>query len=326
MSLQQPVPAFPGKPNLLAAVDARTNLAGTNKMELLLFRVGSPETYGINVFKVKEVMQKVAITQAPSQPEFVAGMASIRGQLIPVIDLIALCGNPPPAQPPIMIVTEFSHTTQAFLVASVDTIIRIDWGDVHQPPQMVSASSKLTGVTRLADGRLASILDVEQILHTLAGSPAPLDVLGAALPEQPIPPGIKIYFVDDSAFARTQLQQILDNIGVKSEFAVNGREAWTRLDAMASMAEATGACLADSVPIIITDIEMPEMDGFKLTRTIKADRRFNGIKVLLHSSMSEASNRDKGMALGADGFLAKYNRVEVAESLQALLAEAGRRA
>lgn len=325
MSSQMPMSASPAKQNLLAAVDARTNLAGTNKMELLLFRVGAPEIYGINVFKVKEVIPKVAITQAPSQPEFVVGMASIRGQLIPVIDLIALCGNPPPANPPIMIITEFSHSTQAFLVESVDTIIRIDWGDVHQPPQMISANSKLTGVTRLADGRLASILDVEQILHTIAGAPADLDLSVFAPPAQAIPADIRIYFVDDSAFARNQLQQILDNIGVRSEFAVNGLDAWKRLDALATHAEANGTSLADSVPIIITDIEMPEMDGFKLTRTIKADRRFDGIKVLLHSSMSESSNRDKGLALGADGFLAKYNRAEVAESLQELLAQTCRR-
>lgn len=321
MSLHMPMSAAPSKQDLLAGVDARTNLAGTNKMELLLFKVGSPETYGINVFKVKEVIPKVAITQAPSQPAFVVGMASIRGQLISVIDLIALCGNPAPHNPPVMIITEFSHTTQAFLVESVDTIIRIDWSDVHQPPQMISANSKLTGVTRLADGRLASILDVEQILHTLYGPPAALDMASFALPVQPIPANIKIYFVDDSSFARNQLQQILDTIGVKSEFAVNGREAWTRLDAMATLAEARGLNLAVSVPIIITDIEMPEMDGFKLTRLIKADRRFDGIKVLLHSSMSESSNRDKGLALGADGFLAKYNRAEVAESLQQLLAQ-----
>lgn len=321
MAISMPAPASSSSPNLLAAIDARTNLAGTNKMELLLFKVGSAETYGINVFKVKEVMRTVDITQAPSTPEFVVGMASLRGNLVPVIDLIAACGNPPPDKPPIMVVTEFSESTQAFLVESVETIIRIDWSDIHQPPAMLSNSAKLTGVTRLNDGRLAAILDVEQILHTISGRDAVADIPDMMIDDTILPADIKLFFVDDSAFARTQLQQILDKINLKSEFAVNGHEAWQRLDTMAAAAAAEGRRLADRLPIVITDIEMPEMDGFKLTRLIKQDRRFVGVKVLLHSSMSESSNREKGLSMGADGFLSKYNPTEVAKSIQAVLAD-----
>lgn len=325
MSMQMPTPTSSDGQTLFAAVAERTNLAGTNKMELLLFKVGSPETYGINVFKVKEVIRKVEITQAPSAPAFVAGMASLRGNLVSVIDLIAACGNPAPDKPPIMIVTEFSGTTQAFLVESVETIVRIDWGDIHQPPAMLSGQSKITGVTRLADGRLAAILDVEQILHMISGKDATADIAFSAIgDDNPIPPATKLFFADDSAFARAQLQQILDKLGVSSEFAVNGQEAWQRLDAMAASATSSGKRLADMLPIVITDIEMPEMDGFKLTRLIKQDKRFDGVKVLLHSSMSESSNRDKGDAMGADGFLSKYNPTEVAKGIQAALAEIGK--
>ncbi len=324
MSTSTFAPASSNDQTLLANIDARTNLAGTNKMELLLFKVGSAETYGINVFKVKEVMRAVDITQAPAAPEFVVGMASMRGKLVPVIDLIAAYGNPPSAKPPLMVVTEFSASTQAFLVESVETIIRVDWSDIHQPPDMLSASAKLTGVTRLADGRLAGILDVEQILHTISGTDPVADIPDAMITGNTMPADTRLFFVDDSAFARTQLQQILDKINVKSEFAINGQEAWTRLDAMATTAAAEGRHLADRLPIIITDIEMPEMDGFRLTRLIKQDRRFDGVKVLLHSSMSESSNRDKGLAMGADGFLAKYNPTEVAKSIQAVLAEVGK--
>ncbi|GAB2180915.1 chemotaxis protein CheV [Denitratisoma sp. agr-D3] len=307
--------------NLLDSVDARTNLAGTNRMELLLFKVGSDVTYGINVFKVKEVMPRVEITQPPQSQQFVSGMASLRGMLVPVIDLIALTGNPPPATTPLMIVTEFSHSTQAFLVSSVETIIRIHWSDVHQPPDMLSGNSKVTGVTELADGRLVSILDVEQILHMISGKSDVVDLPTTAFAKRPFPPGLKVFFADDSAFARNQLQQILDKLGLNSEFAINGREAWTRLDAIAKAAEASGSKIETTMPFIITDIEMPEMDGFMLTRQIKADRRFDGVKVLLHSSMSESSNRDKGLALGADGFLAKFNPTSIAEALQAALAD-----
>lgn len=321
MSNQMPAPAMSRGQNLLAAVDERTNLAGTNKMELLLFKVGSPETYGINVFKVKEVIRKVDITQAPESPAYVVGMASLRGVLVPVVDLIAACGNPAPATPPVMIVTEFSGALQAFLVEAVETIIRVDWSDIHQPPAMLSHKSKLTGVTKLADGRLASILDVEQILHIISGKDTAAELANSVVVDAAMPPDTKLFFVDDSSFARTQLQQILDKIGVKSEFAVNGEDAWQRLTTMASLAAISGKPLAKSLPIIITDIEMPEMDGFKLTRLIKQDKRFDGIKVLLHSSMSEASNRDKGFAMGADGFLSKYNPAEVAKSIQSVLAD-----
>lgn len=308
----------------LAGIDARAKLAGTNKMELLLFRVGSPETYGINVFKVREVIRAAEITQAPQQPAHVVGMASLRGQLVPVVDLIAVCGNPAPAAgAPLMIVTEFSESTQAFLVEAVETIVRIDWSDVHQPPNMLANRSKLTGVTRLTDGRLASILDVEQILHGITGKKELVDLPYLAA-QRPVQRDIRIFFADDSSFARGQLQQILDSIGVKSEYAINGREAWERLDALAALAAAGKHRLADTLPIIITDIEMPEMDGFMLTRMLKADRRFEGVKVLLHSSMSEASNRDKGFAMGADGFLSKYNPTEVAESLRSCLGDLGK--
>jgi two-component system chemotaxis response regulator CheV len=305
--------------DMLESIDARTNLAGTNRMELLLFKVGSKATYGINVFKVKEVMRQVDITSTPDAHEFIAGMASLRGQLVPVVNLVAMCGNPPLTTPPVMIVTEFSHTTQAFLVESVETIIRVSWSDIRQPPNMLSNGSKITGVTELADGRLASILDVEQMLHTLSGKSDIIDVPDTVTVDHSLPDDIRIFFADDSAFARAQLQQILDKLGLKTEFAINGRDAWNKLDAIATMAEATGRKVSDSIPIIITDIEMPEMDGFMLTRNIKADPRFHGVKVLVHSSMSESSNRTKGLAMGADGFLAKFNPTDVADALQKFL-------
>jgi two-component system chemotaxis response regulator CheV len=307
--------------DMLEGIDARTNLAGTNRMELLLFKVGSKETYGINVFKVKEVMRHVDITCTPDQHEFMAGMASLRGQLVPVINLVAMCGSPPLTTPPVMIITEFSHTMQAFLVESVETIIRLNWSDVHQPPAMLSSGSKLTGVTKLADGRLASILDVEQMLHIISGKSDVIDVPDTVVVDETLPDDIRIFFADDSSFARAQLQQILDKLGLKTEFAINGLEAWRKLESVAALADATGKRVSDSIPIIITDIEMPEMDGFMLTRSIKADRRFDGVKVLLHSSMSESSNRTKGLSMGADGFLAKFNPTDVAEALQEILAE-----
>ena len=305
--------------NLMASIDARTNLAGTNLMELLLFKVGSPETYGINVFKVKEVIRLVDITEAPSTPRFVKGMVSLRGELVSVIDLIEFCGNPQPEKPPVIIVTEFSRSTQAFLVESVETIVRINWGDIHQPPPMLDRNARLTGVTRLADGRLASILDVEQVLHSITGKDKESFIPESFVAASSMPTGISVFYADDSAFARAQLKAVLEAIKVGSDFAVNGSDAWVKLQAIANLAEATGRRVVDSWPVIITDIEMPEMDGFKLTKLIKEDKRFAGVKVLVHSSMSGSSNQDKGLAMGADGFLSKFNPSEVLDTLNKIL-------
>lgn len=307
--------------NLLASIDARTKLAGTNMMELLLFKVGSPETYGINVFKVKEVIRLIDITEAPLSPKFIKGMVCLRGELVSVIDLIGFCGNPQPQTPPLMIITEFSRSTQAFLVASIETIVRVNWADIHQPPPMLAGNTRLTGVTHLADGRLAAILDVEQIIHAITGKDKVTYIPKSFIADESLPAHIKVFYADDSAFARAQLQKVLETMKVGSDYAVNGSEAWTKLKNIALAAEAAGQRVADTWPVIITDIEMPEMDGFKLTKLIKEDKRFSGVKVLVHSSMSGSSNRDKGLAMGADGFLAKFNPNEVLETLQRIFAE-----
>jgi two-component system chemotaxis response regulator CheV len=313
--------ASPDSRSLMASIEERANLAGTNMMELLLFKVGSPETYGINVFKVKEVIRLVDITGVPASPNFVSGMVSLRGELVSVINLIAFCGYPPPAAPPVMIVTEFSRTNQAFLVESVETIIRINWSDIHPPPPMLAGKTKLTGVTRLADGRLASILDVEQVLHAITGKDKVAYIPETFVADETLPANIKVFYADDSAFARAQLQKVLETMKVGSDCAENGVEAWVKLEQIAATAAAAGERVADTWPVIITDIEMPQMDGFKLTKLIKGDPRFAGVKVLVHSSMSGSSNKDKGLAMGADGFLSKFNPDEVLATLQAIFSE-----
>ncbi len=307
--------------NLMASIDARANLAGTNMMELLLFKVGSPETYGINVFKVKEVMRAVDITGVPASPSFVSGMVFLRGELVSVINLISFCGYPQPENPPVMIITEFSRTTQAFLVESVETIVRINWSDIYPPPPMLAGKTKLTGVTRLPDGRLASILDVEQVLHVIAGKDKVAYIPETFVADDALPTDIKVFYADDSAFARAQLQKVLETMKVGSDCAENGVEAWVKLEQIAATAEASGERVVDTWPVIITDIEMPQMDGFKLTKLIKGDARFAGVKVLVHSSMSGSSNKDKGLAMGADGFLSKFNPDEVLATLQAIFSE-----
>lgn len=308
---------------MLNDVDARTRLAGSNRLELLLFTLddgrdgGKPEIFGINVFKVQEVIRTPEITRVPDPPPFVTGMASLRGEVVSAINLVEFCGKTSEGIPPTMIVTEFSRNVQAFLVRGVETIVRIDWSEVRQPPSVLS-NSKITAITQLPDGRLVSILDVEQILCQVTGdTPAPslesLEKQGVAIGD------IKIICADDAAFARNQLKGTLDSLGVNSEFFVNGQEAWSRLDKIAALHVSNGERVADHVPIVITDLEMPEMDGFILTRKIKEDPRFDGVRVLIHSSMSGQSNIKRGQEMGADGFLAKFSSEEVASQISGLL-------
>src|SRR3954453_13666575 len=158
--------------DLLRQVDARTKLAGNNKLEILLFSLGADrtsgrkESYGINVFKVREVTRTPAITRAPDMPPSVQGMVSLRGQLVPVVDLAKYAGIDVEGAAEIMIVTEYNGYTQGFLVDAVDTILRIDWANMRVPPDMLAKQTGgfVTSVTELDGGRLVMMLDVERVL------------------------------------------------------------------------------------------------------------------------------------------------------------------
>ncbi|MCG9024709.1 chemotaxis protein CheW, partial [Laribacter hongkongensis] len=158
--------------DLLKSIDARTKLAGANKLEILLFslgtdqRTGRKETFGINVFKVREVMRTPEITSAPEMSSAVEGMVSLRGQLVPVIDLAKYTGIITDKKPEIMIVTEYNGHTQGFLVEAVDTILRLDWSAMRVPPEMISnrMGGLVTAVTELQDNTLVMMIDVERVL------------------------------------------------------------------------------------------------------------------------------------------------------------------
>jgi two-component system chemotaxis response regulator CheV len=301
--------------SLLATVDARTKLAGSNKMEILLFSLGTRETFGINVFKVREVSQTPAITKSPNMPIGVVGVLSLRGNIIPVISLAKfICPDNSARRFDTMIVTEFNKSTQAFLVDSVDRIIRVDWDKVRAPDNMATSSAVqqnlITAITELEDGKLVSILDVEQILASVVGEARVPDVPVANL-------GVDQYmfFVDDSAVARKEITGVLEKMGIKFQQATNGREAWERLQMFASRNWVEGESLHDYLKVILVDAEMPEMDGYVLTRLIKSDHRFNGIPVVMHSSLSSNANRAMGSSVGVDAYVAKFDPIALAETL-----------
>ncbi len=311
--------------NFIKSVDERTKLAGANRLEVLLFSLGydrrteREEVFGLNVFKIREVIQVPEITHAPDMPPGVEGMVSLRGSMIPVINLAHFCQMDVAEPPTKLIVTEFNKSTQGLLVASVEQILRMEWNDIKVPPPMMAnrLGGLVTAVTELKDGRIVMVLDVEKVLAETAGlmdDPSMFNGL-----EQLDTPAT-VLFADDSAVARRQIETTLDHMGVSYISAKNGVEAWEKLQDLAARAEASHTPVYEMLQAIVTDVEMPGMDGYVLTKKIKGDSRFNGVPVLMHSSLSAEANMKLGTEVGADAYIAKFDPQEFARVLTPLLA------
>lgn len=300
---------------LLNMVNDRTRLAGSNRMELLLFSIGGGEVFGINVFKVREVCEAMPITRTPNTPPGVEGIVSLRGAILPVIHLARSLGLGDPELGKKLIITEFSGRTQAFLVADVDRIVRVDWDQVKSPQATLGgAAGRITAITELEGGRLVSILDVEQILADVLGE-EPVTRVDAVEGER----ANTVFFVDDSSLARRKITEVLDQMGLPYQFAGNGREAWDKLQAVAARHAAAGEPVRRSIGLVLVDAEMPEMDGYVLTRHIKSDARFQGIPVVMHSSLSSVANRKLGQQVGVDAYVAKFQPDELGREIAARL-------
>ncbi|WP_312262701.1 chemotaxis protein [Candidatus Igneacidithiobacillus taiwanensis] len=300
--------------SVLRDVDERSQLAGTNKFELLVFCLGTDisgggrEAFGINVFKVREALVMPKITPMPGAPEHVLGVANIRGQIIPVIDLPAVVGCRAEGLN-ILLVTEYERSVQGFAVEDVDEIVRLDWSRVLSA-EGAAVGGLVTSLARLdadtANGRLALVLDVEHILRQVL--PARFKS-GDELSSQhavSIPSGSVILYADDSAVARNQIEKTLRSLGLPFIGTKTGKEAWERLQQLASDARREGRKVTDKVAMVLTDLEMPEMDGFTLTRQIKENENLRVVPVVIHSSLSGSANEAHARSVRADGFVAKF--------------------
>ena len=312
------------------AVDDRASLTGTNRFELLLFRLGAnkesgqSELYGINVLKVREIVTMPTVTAVAGAPKYSLGVVQLRDQVIPVFDLPAIVGCKLPAAPTLMLVTEFGRTTQAFTVESVDDIVRLDWNQVISAESSGTSQSLVSSMARLDDTadntRLAQVLDVEAILQMVTPEKDrhqvdPKDVGDKIV----VKPGSVVLVADDSYVARSLLEQALKAMNVPYEMVKSGREAWERLNVLKAAAEAEGKTILDKVSLMLTDLEMPEMDGFTLTRNIKQDTRMRVLPVVIHSSLSGSANEDHVRSVGADGYVAKFSAEELADALRKAL-------
>lgn len=312
-------------------IDERTNLTNNNQFELLLFRLGNAESsgqselYGINVFKVREILVMPNVTTVVGASPEILGMSDIRGQVIPVIDLPRMIGCKPSGLN-IMLVTEYARSTQGFAVEAVEEIVRLDWKQVISAETSVKGGL-VTSIARLDEGtenqRLVQVLDVEQILRDVLPTRQP-DVDPATIgPQLQLRPGAKVLAADDSALARGLIEQGLKAMGVQVMMTKSGQEAWELLGSIASDAEGKGKSVRDEVALVLTDLEMPEMDGFTLTRKIKADARLKSIPVVIHSSLSGEASEEHVRKVGADAYVSKFLAKDLAETIRGVLARHG---
>lgn len=296
---------------ILDTVNLRTQMVGQNRLELLLFGLETEQIYGINVFKVREVLQCPSLTEVPRLTTAIKGMAHIRGETIPVLDLSEAIGRPAlpkeELQRCFLIVAEYNKRTLAFLVRKVDRILNTHWDQIMAPPAEIGVENYLTAVFE-HDGKLIEILDVEQILADLYPMRTNVSEEIATKEVKQKASEYHILCVDDSSVARNQMQRSLEDLGIKVTTCNNGRAAWNMLNDMTEK----GIDITQHFLMMISDIEMPEMDGYTLAAMIREDTRMDKMHIVLHSSLSGGFNVSMVKKVGADGFLAKFNPDDLA--------------
>ncbi len=291
---------------VLANVDLRTQLAGHNRLELLLFRLSGKQLFGINVFKVQEVIQCPPLTSIPDAHPVVRGIANMRGRTITVMDLeraIGGCGVDDPSEN-FVVVTEYNQYVQGFLVGGVDRIVNMNWSEILPPPRGIGNENYLTAVSKV-DGELVEILDVEKVLAEVVGwnEDVSQEFIDEAADQDDERKPI-VLVADDSSVARNQIKRTLDKLGIECVLAKDGRQALTQLQQWAE--EENELPLHERLFMVISDIEMPEMDGYTFTTEVRKDPRLDKLHILLHTSLSGVFNKAMVEKVGANDFIAKF--------------------
>ncbi|SPT69484.1 Chemotaxis protein CheV [Anaerobiospirillum thomasii] len=297
--------------SVMDSVNQLTELVGQNRMELLLFRLsGRSQRYGINVFKVREVLPCPKLTVMPRLHKFVVGVAHIRGQTLSVIDLAYAIGGRPVQNfdKNFIIIAEYNRSTHAFLVSNVERILNMNWSKIMPPPKGAGHSNYMTAVTEI-EGELVEILDVEKILDEI--SPKEIIVSEDLKVNGKVPTDLKVLVADDSKVALNQVARALENIGVEVIKARDGREAYDLLRVFAA-----NGPIKDSVELVISDVEMPEMDGYTLCASIRQDPTLKDLYVILHTSLSGVFNQSMVKKAGANDFIPKFNPDELAAAVE----------
>ena len=299
--------------SILDTVNQRTQMVGQNRLELLMFSLAGKQLYGINVFKVREVIQCPSLTTMPQCHHVVRGIAQIRGKAISVIDLSMAVGGPSlgEVEKCFVIIAEYNRKVQGFLVKGVERIVNMNWSDIHPPPKGAGDSHYLTAVTNI-DNKLVEIIDVEKILSEITPnnqtvSQEIIEETAGRAPEDKL-----LLIADDSSVARSQVKRTVEQLGYTTKVFKDGKECYDFLIGLIS----SGVEVNDEVLLLISDIEMPEMDGYTLTSEIRSNEKLKNMYVMLHTSLSGVFNEAMVEKVGANDFIPKFNPDELAKAVQ----------
>ena len=287
----------------------RSNLSQSNQMEMLTFRLTDNQLYGINVFKIIEIIEcPHRIDRMPNAHPAVKGALDFRGNALAVIDLSEAIGLAPKEfrnELAYIIICEYNRSLTAFVIHAPDTLLTRSWADIHKPDGVNALS--LVAIAYADSGEAIMLLDIESILSTVVGIER--DFLTVAMTEVTGKgSGRHVLVVDDSRTAIMLLQSVLDTMGFTNTAVMSADKALEYL-----------AKEHSRVDLVISDIEMPGMDGFTFTRTLREHGEYKNLKVILHSSMSNPSNRLKAEQAGANKFVAKFDPDSLSEEIFSLV-------
>jgi len=289
---------------------------GTNEMELVDFRIRKmignkvyEGIYGVNVSKVKEIIRLPKLTEIPGVPDFIEGIFDLRGVVIPVVNLAKWMGGEIPEdanKDARVIITEFNNILIGFVVHDAKRIRRINWKDIEPASFTAGAGdsaldkNKITGVTRIEDDQVLLILDLESVVQDL----------GLYQPATDIPDGEEYNFsgtvllLDDSLTARKIVKEALEKMGFSVVEASDGKEGLQKLEELFNVYQ---SAVSENVKLIVSDVEMPLMDGFHFAAKVKEDNRFSSIPIVFNSSISDHFSELRGKEAGGEAYLVKFD-------------------
>jgi two-component system chemotaxis response regulator CheV len=293
---------------LMSSIDQRTQLVGENRLELLMFKLGTRHTFALNVFKVREVVTVPLVNQMPGSHHHLNGVTNYRGVSIPVIDLrtaIGITTNADTYEAGNVIITEYNRSVQGFLIGQVMHIINTSWSDIQPPPSAAGKNNYLTAITQVeieGNNELVEIIDVEKVLAEIVKYDTTISqgVLDEDVAEHL--KGKKILVVDDSSTARWQIRETLSQLGLEIIEEKDGLKALQLLQGWADQ----GKTVTDEILMMFTDAEMPEMDGYRLTSEVRQDPRMSDLFIVLNTSLSGSFNDAMSEKVGCDRFISKF--------------------
>ncbi|MBU3005688.1 chemotaxis protein CheV [Paraglaciecola arctica] len=293
---------------LMSSVDQRTKLVGENRLELLMFKMGTRHTFALNVFKIKEVITIPFMNQIPGSHPNLKGVTNYRGASIPVIDLraaIKMRAKEGEYEAVNVIITEYNRSVQGFLIGEVIRIINTSWSDIQPPPSSAGKNNYLTAITQIdINGaiELVEIIDVEKVLSEIVEYDTSIseEVLDKEVAVHL--KGKKVLIVDDSSTARWQIRETLSQLGLEIIEQNDGLKALNLLRGWAD----EGKIVTDEILMMFTDAEMPEMDGYRLTSEVRQDPRMSDLFIALNTSLSGSFNDAMVEKVGCNRFISKF--------------------